>query len=257
VEFEPAKQGAPGAGIPEHIGTMKILDPGGNKVPEHTLWFYNRWKKLAAIMAAQSLQTVGEIDSSVGEMMRDLRDGVRFLAGARSFDEHISGLGWDPIKANDIADVYEWAIEREGWPSEVNYAKMRLIYDAIGPSPGDAEFIQTAASGASYSTLKKDLIKAGLLEARWGTFLVCSPVVLKPDLAVDGVRLIPEFNMPVFVRTRREDELIQAATERGLAVMKVNAFKGRLQFKRGKEGGRFDKATGEAIPLRSFEEWRG
>ena len=32
------------------VGVMRILDLDGNEVPERDLWFYNRWKKLAAIM---------------------------------------------------------------------------------------------------------------------------------------------------------------------------------------------------------------
>jgi len=242
---------------------MKILDPDGNEVPERDLWIYNRWRKQAAIEAAQSLQTIGEIDSSVGEMMRDLRDGAEFLQGVRPgvnpFDEHVSGLGWDPIKANDIADVYEWAVEREGWPSEANYAKMKLIYDSVVEEDKPSKsFVTSAATGASYSTLRKDLIKAGLIAAQPWTYLVFSPEVLGPgssdmDWSDGGVGS----SLPVFIRTRKEDELIAEATKRGLAALKINAFKGRLKFKRGKDGGLFDTQTGEAIELLTLEEWLG
>jgi len=234
----------------DKVGVMKILDPDGNAVPERDLWFYNRWRKLAASMAAQSLQTVGEIDNSVGEMMRDLRDGAEFLQGARTFDEHVSGLGWDPVKANDIADVYEWAVSLAGWPSGVNYAKMELLYNvdwADGRS--SVGWVEKAAGGASYSTLKRDLIKAGLMTSIMRCYLLCSPGVLA------GGPFGPDIVTPVLVQTRKEEELLESAAERGLAVLKINSFKGKLIHRRGKEGGIFTRDTDKQIPLVSLEEW--
>jgi len=266
VEFVPPKILT--SGISCETLVMKIIDPSGNEIPESDLWFYNRWKKLYAQMAAQSLQTVSEIDGSIGEMMRDLRDGAEFLQGARSFDEHVSGLGWDPIKANDVADVYEWAIEHGGWPSEVNFCKMQLICESLSTdsdlSPAGKEHhervcrsvMDSAASGASYSTLRRDLIEAGAITAKQRVYLVYSPWGLSRSPAFSD-RPIDGPSLHVFVRTRKEEELIAAALQRGLAVLKVAAFKGRLRFKPGRNGGLFDTVTGSEIELLTLEEWMG
>jgi len=245
IEFEPAEQRAPGAGIPACIGTMEVLDPDGHVVSGHDLWFYNRWRKQAAIMAAQSLQTVSTIDCTIGEMMHDLRDGAEFLVGARSFEEHISGLGWDSIKANEIADVFEWACSLEcGWPAEVNYSKMELLYGVDWGEHSPEPFIESAAGGDSYSTLQADLIKAGLKQAQYRLYAVVGPPL------VGATRV-------VYVRTRQEEKLIQLALDRECAAIKINALKGRLGYRRGKKGGIFDRATGTMVGLLTLEEWEG
>ena len=240
------------SGNNDKVGTMEILDPDGHVVSGADLWFYNRWRKQAAIMAAQSLQTVATIDCTIGEMMHDLRDGAEFLAGARSFEEHASGLGWDSIKANKIADVFEWARSLEcGWPRDVNYAKMELLYGVDWGDRSPSPFVESAAAGDSYSTLQADLIREGLREHTPRIYLLCSPEVL------DGGPFGPGVVTPMLIRTREEEKLLESAVECGLAVLKLNAFKGRLRYKRGKAGGVFDVQTGRQVTLFTLEEWLG
>lgn len=256
VEFQPVPipcgvtlQDEAGKLKPEIVGVahgdlmMKILDPDGNVVPKSDLWFYNRWRKQAAIMAARSLQTVATIDCTVGEMMHDLRDGAEFLAGKQTFEEYVSGLGWDSIKANHIADIYEWSQTLEcGWPADVNYSKMGLLYGVDwGEHPAEP-FARSAEGGDSYSTLQAALIKAGLKESQYRIYaLVSVPFI-------GAVRV-------VYVRTRQEDELTQLALDRKCAVLKINALKGCLEYRRGRSGGLFVKKTGVTVGLLTLEEW--
>jgi hypothetical protein len=207
---------------------MRILGPDGSEVPREDLWFYTRWIKEAAVMAAQSLQTVSTIDNTIGEMMYDLRRGSKFLGGAKTFDEHVSGLGWDPLKANEIADVFEWTQGLAcGWPAEVNYSKMQLLHGIDWADISPIPFVESAAGGDSYSTIRDNLIRSGLVRRQFRIYALISP----PHVGAVDIK---------YVRTYRETELVQWAAERGLAVVKVNSFKGALKYRRGKDGGLFN-----------------
>jgi len=231
-------------------GVMKILDPDGNRVPEEDLWFYNRSIKYNAEEAVKSLQTIGVIDNLIGEMMHNLRCGALMLDDGVEFDETISGLGWDPVKANQIADIYEWAQEYGGWPEETPFSKIELLFKTdfspledmepdkvMGLTP--QQFLGWAGSGASYSNLKDDLVKAGLRQRQQRNYCLFDMKHL-------------EF---VFVRTRKEKKLSEVALERGFGVLKINSFKGRLKYQRGKDGGIIDKHTAKMLPLLTLDEW--
>lgn|GEM_PF-5118019 len=229
------------------IGEMVIFRADGSQILKHELWHYRRWDKKAAELAAQHLHTVGEIDAPIGRMMHDLRRGVDLLDGndGAEFDQYISSLGWDPLKANKIADVYEWASQYGGWPQEVNYSKMELLFDTNFGKRSPVSYIEKAKAGASYSDVRTALIKKGLRGAQPRNFLIITPRDLK-RLWEDQVTII---------RTRDDEKLRIEAAKRGHAVLTVNSIKGALKFKRGQEP-RIVGDNIELIPL-SLEDWLG
>ena len=230
-------------------GKMIIEDFEGNRIPESQLFFYQRHILAAAKQAKESLHTIGTIDHIVGKMMHDLREGAPMLEEGGEFDQLVSSLGWDPVKAGEIADTFEWASEHGGWPEDAAYSKVKLLADTEWPQEQSEDedqeqtedenevspekLLKQAASGASYTDIQQELIEAGLAQAIVRNYLVGTPEAL--------------LNAGLLVRTRKELDLLRICAENGMAAFRINAIKGRLQFRRGKKPILFDRGTGDEI----------
>jgi len=232
------------------MGSMVVLKGDGTPYLKKELWFYRKWDKKAAIAAVQHLHTVNEIDAPIGRMMHDLRRGADLMDVGGTFDQQVSALGWDPLKANKIADVFRWAGDvGTGWPAEVNYQKMELIYDGEYGKGGETvavEFIERARGGMSFTGVRREMIKKGIRGAQPRLYITVLPGKLK--------KLVDSGDV-VLVRTKREMDFSIEVGRAGLAMLTVNAIKGGLKFKRGKEV----QIVGDGIeiPMVSFEEWTG
>jgi len=238
VEFEPADVGDDGEVL--DVGRMVVRTLDGELVPEENLWFYQRWVKRAAELASKSLQTIGVIDNLVGQMMHDLRLGSHMLPEGGEFDQYVSSLGWDPIKAGKVADAFEWALEFGGWPEGVPYSKIELLFNTdwaplksmdgeVAADNCPQAYLQRARGGSSYSSLQQELQEAKLAQANMRNYLVGD---------IDAL-----FKAGALIRTSEELRLLRLAGARGLGVLKINAFKGRLTFQRGRDAGLVDKAN--------------
>ena len=246
-EFEPMSDKGP--------GKMVLRTLGGELVPQENLWFYQRWLKKAAELASKSLQTIGVVDHLVGQMMHDLRVGAHFLPEGGEFDQYVSSLGWDPLQAAKIADAFDWAGDHGGWPDGVPFAKVELLmgtdFSGLDEMDEDAReantpraYLRLAQDGSSYSSLQRALQEAKLRQSIVRNYLVGTVSSL--------------MGAGQLVRTSDELGLLAEAGQRGMAVLKINAFKGALEFKRGEHAGLIDKGNpGNKIHPVSLQVFKG
>jgi hypothetical protein len=222
-----------------------VNDPW-ERVPNDELFFYQREHIEKAETAIAMLQQVGEIDGEVARMFRDLGAGCEMLAYGGPFDQVVSSLGWDPLKAAGIVEALDWADSWGGWPDGVPYSKVKLIQEADVPAeaPPDmqpTELLRQAAAGASYTILKKALQDHGYVARPMAYYLVQSGDVWG------------------FVKTRREDDLHRFGIDHHLSVVKVATVKGDLRNANRKEalhGDRYvRRSTKESFKVIDFAEF--
>lgn len=217
---------------PSDVGEMMIRNrASGLVVPNESLWFYMRHRRDDAREAAAALQTIGVIDEAVAERMVDLRNGAHLLESGAEFGQYVSSLGWDPNRAEAVADAWLWAQDFGGWPEGVPHSKVALLMDVEWPDDEQEgpdgpltpeNYLGMAEQGASYTELRKSLETAGLKICQQRIYLV-GPV--------DRGTVDERWRL---YRTRDELRLLQLAAGRSLGVMRVNAIKGGLKLRRGK-----------------------
>ena len=227
-------------------GRRKHVNDAWESYPMDELFFYQREHVEKAERAIAMLQQVGEIDGEVARMFRDLGAGCEMLAYGGPFDQVVSSLGWDPLKAGQIVEALDWADGWFGWPDGVPYSKVKLIMEADVPAtaPPDmqpTELLRQAAAGASYTVLKKALQDHGYVARPMAYYLVQSGDVWG------------------FVKTRREDELHRFGIDHLMSVVKVATVKGDIRKANRKESLKGEtyvrRSTKEAFKVIDFAEF--
>lgn len=146
----------------------------GEVVPKDELWFY---KKQDKEILERSIEACGIIAMSSAQKAEIMANIWRFygLSDAVSPKQLVSRLGLDPNVAEDEAEAF---LKLEGlglvWPDGVSLHKVELIIKCLDSSEGDisveylAEIqkILDAAAVPSFSDLERDLVKAGMLDAK-------------------------------------------------------------------------------------------
>ena len=230
-----------------------VLDPVRRKhvndawepYPMDELFFYQREHIEGAEKAMSMLQQVGEIDGEVARMFRDLGAGCEMLAYGGPFDQVVSSLGWDPLKAAGIVEALGWADGWGGWPDGVPYSKMRLVQEADVPAeaPPDMqpeELLRQAAAGASYSVLKKALQDHGYVARPMRYYLAMYEGTMQ------------------YVGTRAEDEINSFCRDHEIGLIKIAQVKGALRKANRKErlaGSVYVCRDGTRIPVWRFDEF--
>lgn len=221
-----------------------VNDPW-ERVPSDELFFYQREHIEKAEKAIAMLQQVGEIDGEVARMFRDLGAGCEMLAYGGPFDQVVSSLGWDPLKAERIVEALDWADGWCGWPDGVPYSKVKLIQEADVPAeaPPDmqpAELLRQAAAGASYTILKKALQDHGYVARPLRYYLAMYEGTMQ------------------YVGTRAEDEINSFCRDHEIGLIKIAQVKGALRKANRKErlaGSVYVCRDGTRIPVWRFDEF--
>lgn len=221
------------------------VDDKWDVYPTEELFFYQREHVEKAERAIAMLQQVGEIDGEVARMFRDLGAGCEMLAYGGPFDQVVSSLGWDPLKAERIVEALDWADSWGGWPDGVPYSKVRLIMEADVPAmaPPDmqpAELLRQAAAGASYTILKKALQDHGLVDRPMRYYLAMYEGTMQ------------------YVGTRDEDEIHSFCRDHEIGLIKIAQVKGGLRKANRKErlaGSVYACRDGTRIPVWRFDEF--
>jgi hypothetical protein len=166
--------------------------------PKWELWYYRRQlvehvKENLGNM--HSIQTLTGYHAMTMFELRLVWEDIE--PTAKSFDQLVSSMGWDPEKANAIADKHVWLLDHKSqWPEGLTEPQLTEIIDREAPMTlfdkvGEEHPTETmqaflsAAAEKSFTDLKNAMIKKGLRIAQ-PFYYVVMPAAYLP---VDGYRL--------------------------------------------------------------------
>ena len=228
------------------------------RVPDEELYFHRaRWVREAE-EAESRLRIVSSIDGAVCADLLKIAETLAYR-GEESFAEHMSGLGWDPTRAEDGRAAAEW-VRDSGleWPEGVNYSKVLLFRDCEPAHPDEwegplgetwnAQALMRQAQDDSFATLRRKLAKVGLVEEPRSLYLVFPIGLLygeseKASLFGRGENII--YSRVRLVRSRDEEQLrreensaqivIKIPTPKGFKWRRRKGTRDRLLDRAGRE----------------------
>ena len=179
-----------------------------------SLWFYRRRDKEFLERSLGALSEMASSEAHRAEILAFVWANYDLSDDAKSPEALVAGLGLDPNKSRDEAIAYA-RLESLGleWHDGVNYAKIELILESLeGKYSLTAEEhivydeILFSAISSSFTDLRKDLIRDGLLEpngngpAKEKLFVTCSKAdffkyckfvfAKEGDIAIEGSQVL-------------------------------------------------------------------
>ena len=195
--------------------------------PKFELWFYR--KQFVAHVKENlgnmhSIQTLTGYHAMTMFEMRLVWEDIDETAA--SFDQLVSSLGWDPEKANAIADKHVWLLDHKcQWPEGLTNPQLEEIIDREAPmtlfdKEGEEHPTETmqaflsAAAEKSFTDLKNAMIEKGLRKAQPFYYMIL------PEYYMSIVGDEAHHNSDVFVHhmaivQSRDEEGMKAAIRAG------------------------------------------
>jgi len=169
-------------------------DDEWSPVPKMEVWFY---RKQFVEHVKENLGNMHSIQTLTGYhamTMFELRMVWEDIdPTAAGFDQLVSGMGWDPNEAHDIADKHEWMMEHKSqWPEGLTNSQVTEIIGRNAPitlfdEPGEEHPTETmqamlsTAAEKSFTDLKNALIAKKLKFAQPFYFFVIPMCYLPAD----------------------------------------------------------------------------
>ena len=197
--------------------------------PKMELWYYRRQlvdhvkENLGNMRSIQTL--TGYHAMTIFELRLVWQD---IDPTAASFDQLVSGMGWDPQAAHDLADKHLWLLDHKcAWPEGLTLNQLTEIIDREAPMTlfdEETESMQAfliAAAEKSFSDLKGAMIAKGLRKANPFYYVVLpASVVVRKAFRIKRIESIgmvdhPETDTTV-ITAEEAIQIIQSRDEQGL-----------------------------------------
>jgi len=159
-----------------------------NMISRDNLWFYIKHDKELLQQSLGVLAAMASSEAHRAEVLAFVWEHYDLSDGATSPQQLVAGIGLDPNKSEEEARAYS-QLKMLGleWPDGVNYSKVELILKALegrGTLTEEDTHKYTelllGAQSASFTDIKKGLIKDGLIEpngngsAKEKIYIVCN-----------------------------------------------------------------------------------
>jgi len=228
--------------------------------PKMDLWFYRRPIAENVMECLDGMHRIQNLTGFHAMTMYSLRLVWRDLyPDASSFDQIVSGLGWDPGDANDIADKHEWLLVNGcAWPEGLTDRQLRDIIDYAAPPTlfdeedageptRDMQTMLLTAAGKSYSDVKQAMIDKKLRHAQPYYFLIMASWLLPlrgddghDDLFSPKITVVQTRDEQGMKRAIRAGEICEdidhpIVFRMGKAVMGVDAKRNLFALKSGEK----------------------
>jgi hypothetical protein len=224
------------------------------RVRNEDLYFYRRHRLRQAERALPYLRTVNEVDGAVCGALACVRDAMDQLDPTQTFAAYMSGLGWDPNRAEDGAMAAEWVADRGlTWPGGVNLRKVLLLADAEPDHPDEwtgangatwnPQALLLEAVDASYSTLRAKLAEMGLVTLPVKLYLVFPPALARGVL-VRGSGNVEQAHVRL-IKTRTPEKL-KSTLPRGSVIVTAGKIVGGMEYLKASRT--YVDAEGVSIP---------